>query len=157
MAFRAFCVTAGHSLAAPVKPFWATKAAIPRPLQRKAQVEPATAAGWTVFALSVPAAVYGARVDWAAASETTERHEETSRVHRLSNERVNIGGLRHNRGRSPRGGHSHESAACGEASCCVKNERPRSICRTARFPFPPVRPTMRSPVRLVPAISAGAV
>ena len=65
------CVTAGYSLAAPVKPFWVTSGETLTP--REAAVVLAAPAGWMVFALLLPAAVYGARVGWLAASETTER------------------------------------------------------------------------------------
>jgi hypothetical protein len=70
--FGALCVTAGYSLAAPVKPFWATRGETFAPLQREAAVVLAAPAGWMVFALLVPAAVYGARVGWMAASEATQ-------------------------------------------------------------------------------------
>jgi AcrR family transcriptional regulator len=73
VAFGAPCVGAGYSLAAPVKPFWVTSAETLTPLQREAAVVLAAPAGWMVFALLLPAAVYGAKVGWLAASETTER------------------------------------------------------------------------------------
>ncbi len=73
VAFGALCVSAGHSLAAPVKPFWVTRVETLTPLQREAAVVLAAPAGWMVFALLLPAAAYGARVGWLAASETTER------------------------------------------------------------------------------------
>jgi hypothetical protein len=56
-----------------VKPFWVTSAETLTPLQREAAVVLAAPAGWMVFALLLPAAVYGAKVGWLAASETTER------------------------------------------------------------------------------------
>ena len=73
VAFGALCIGAGYSLAAPVRPFWVTSAEPLPPLQREAAVVLAAPAGWMVFALLLPAAVYGARVGWLAASETTER------------------------------------------------------------------------------------
>jgi hypothetical protein len=73
VAFGAPCVGAGYSLAAPVKPCWVTSAETLTPLQREAAVVLAAPAGWMVFALLLPAAVYGAKVGWLAASETTER------------------------------------------------------------------------------------
>jgi hypothetical protein len=76
VAFGALCVSAGYSLAAPVKPFWVTGAETLTPFQRKAAVVLAAPAGWMVFALLLPAAVYGARVGWLTASETTERREK---------------------------------------------------------------------------------
>jgi hypothetical protein len=76
VAFGALCVSAGYSLAAPVKPFWVTSAETLTPLQRKAAVVLAAPAGWMVFALLVPAAVYAARVGWVTASETTVGREK---------------------------------------------------------------------------------
>jgi hypothetical protein len=72
VAFGALCVTAGYSLAAPVKPFWVTTGETFAPLQREAAVVLAAPAGWMVFALLVPAAVNGARVGWMAASEAPQ-------------------------------------------------------------------------------------
>ena len=74
--FGALCVHAGYSLAAPVRPFWATRAETLAPLQREAVAVLATPAGWMVFALFMPAAVYGARVGWVTASETVERRDK---------------------------------------------------------------------------------
>jgi len=76
VAFGALCVSAGYSLAAPVKPFWVTGGETLTPLERKAAVILAAPAGWMMFALLLPAAVYGARVGWLTASETTERREK---------------------------------------------------------------------------------
>ena len=72
VAFGALCVSAGYSLAAPVKPFWATRVETLTPLQREAAKVLAAPAGWMMFALLLPAAVYGARVGWVAASEATQ-------------------------------------------------------------------------------------
>jgi hypothetical protein len=76
VAFGALCLSAGYSLAAPVRPFWVTSAETLTPLQREAAVVLAAPAGWMVFALLLPVAVYGARVGWLTASETTERREK---------------------------------------------------------------------------------
>ena len=76
VAFGALCVSAGYSLAAPVKPFWVTGSETLTPLQRKAAVVLAAPAGWMVFALLLPAAVYGAKVGWVTASETMEGREK---------------------------------------------------------------------------------
>jgi AcrR family transcriptional regulator len=73
VAFGALCVNAGYSLAAPVKPFWATRTETLTPLEREAAVVVAAPAGWMVFALLLPAAVYGVRVGWLTVSETRER------------------------------------------------------------------------------------
>jgi hypothetical protein len=76
VAFGALCVSAGYSLAAPVKPFWVTSTETLTPLQREAAVVLSAPAGWMVFGLLLPVAVYGARVGWLTASETTERREK---------------------------------------------------------------------------------
>ena len=76
VAFGALCVSAGYSLAAPVKPFWVAKGETITPLQKAAAVMLAAPAGWMVFALLVPAAVYGARVGWVTASESVERRDK---------------------------------------------------------------------------------
>jgi hypothetical protein len=76
VAFGALCVSAGYSLAAPVKPFWVTGAETLTGLQREAAVVLAAPAGWMMFALLVPGAAYGARVGWVTASETMERREK---------------------------------------------------------------------------------
>ncbi len=76
VAFGALCVSTGYSLAGSVKPFWVTNAETLAPLQREAALVLAAPAGWMVFALLLPTAVYGARKGWAAASETTEPREK---------------------------------------------------------------------------------
>jgi hypothetical protein len=76
VAFGALCVNAGYSLAAPVRPFWVTSAETLTPLQRRAAVVLAAPAGWMVFALLLPAAVYAGRAGWVMASETTEGREK---------------------------------------------------------------------------------
>jgi hypothetical protein len=76
VAFGALCVSAGYSLAAPVKPFWATSTETLTPLQREAAVVLAAPAGWMMFALLLPPAVYGVRVGWLTASETMERRQK---------------------------------------------------------------------------------
>jgi hypothetical protein len=76
VAFGALCVSAGYSLAAPVKPFWVTNTETLTPLERQAAVVLAAPAGWMVFALLLPAAVYAARAGWVTASETTEPREK---------------------------------------------------------------------------------
>ena len=75
VAFGALCVSAGYSLAAPGKPFWVAKPETVAPLQRAAAVMLAAPAGWMVFALLVPAAVYTVRVGWVTASESEERRD----------------------------------------------------------------------------------
>ena len=73
--FGALCVTAGYSLAGPVKPFWATRGETVAPFQRGAAEVLGAPAGWMMFALLLAAAVYGARVGWGTASEATQRHD----------------------------------------------------------------------------------
>jgi hypothetical protein len=75
VAFGALCVTAGYSLAAPVKPFWVTRVETVAPFQREVAKVLAAPAGWMMFALLLPAAVYGGRVGWVAASEATQGHD----------------------------------------------------------------------------------
>jgi hypothetical protein len=69
VAFGALCVTAGHSLAGPVKPFWVTGAETLTPLRREAAVVLSAPAGWMVFALLLPAAVHGAKAGWRVAAD----------------------------------------------------------------------------------------
>jgi hypothetical protein len=76
VAFGALCVTAGYSLAASVRPFWATRAEALGPLQREAAAVLSVPAGWMVFALLVPAAVYGAKAGWVIASGAVERRDK---------------------------------------------------------------------------------
>jgi hypothetical protein len=64
--FGALCVNAGYGLAAPVKPFWVASAETLTPLQCKVGAVLAVPAGWIVFALLLPAAVYAARLAPAA-------------------------------------------------------------------------------------------
>ncbi len=91
VAFGALCVRAGYSLAAPVRPFWVTSAETLTPLQRKAAVVWAAPAGWMVFALLLPAAVYAARVGWVTASETPQRGDRVVGLgHGRASHRVNF-------------------------------------------------------------------
>ena len=67
VAFGALCVNAGYALAGAGRPFWAANVGnlegIARPLAAVLSVP----AGWMVFALLVPSALYGMRVGWASA------------------------------------------------------------------------------------------
>jgi hypothetical protein len=78
VAFGALCVTAGYSLAALEKPFWVAKGGTS--LKGAARVLAAllaVPAGWMIFALLVPAAVYGAKVGWGVAADAmAERREK---------------------------------------------------------------------------------
>jgi hypothetical protein len=76
VAFGSLCVSAGYSLAAPVKPFWVTRAETLTPLERNAGALLAAPAGWMLFALLLPVAGYGVRVGWLTASETSARREK---------------------------------------------------------------------------------
>ncbi len=80
VAFGALCVNAGYSLAAPVKPFWVTSAETLTPLQRKAAVVLAAPAGWMVFALMLPAAVYAARAGTSKARGARVTTEQKART-----------------------------------------------------------------------------
>ena len=76
VAFGALCVSAGYNLGAPERPFWAAKDAGLRGAERGLSVVLALPAGWMIFALLLPAAVYGARVGWGlAADRSAERRE----------------------------------------------------------------------------------
>jgi hypothetical protein len=77
VAFGAVCVSAGYSLAGPVKPFWATRVETVAPFQREAAEVLAAPAGWMIFALLLPAAGYGAKVGWGMAADgTTQRRDK---------------------------------------------------------------------------------
>jgi hypothetical protein len=76
VAFGALCVSAGYNLGASERPFWVAKDAGLRGAERGLSVVLALPAGWMIFALLVPAAVYGARVGWElAADRLAERRE----------------------------------------------------------------------------------
>jgi hypothetical protein len=67
VAFGALCVHAGYELAGTGAPFWAAKVGHLEGAPRLLSVVLAVPAGWMVFALLVPAALYGVKVGWAAA------------------------------------------------------------------------------------------
>jgi hypothetical protein len=76
VAFGALCVSAGYNLGAPERPFWVAKDEGLRGAERGLSVVLALPAGWMIFALLLPAAVYGARVGWGlAADRSAERRE----------------------------------------------------------------------------------
>jgi hypothetical protein len=77
VAFGALCLSAGYSLAAPVKPLWIAKAETVAPLQETAAVVVGAPAGWIVFARSwYRPRFYGARVGWVTASRSIERRDK---------------------------------------------------------------------------------
>ena len=76
VAFGALCVCAGYNLAAPDRPFWAAKGSSATGLQRLLAVMLSVPAGWMVFALLMPAAVYGARVGWGVAVDSMAEARE---------------------------------------------------------------------------------
>jgi hypothetical protein len=69
VAFGAMCVHAGFSLASADKPFWAIKANSLQGTTRLLAVVLSVPAGWMIFALLVPVAVYGAKVGWSLARD----------------------------------------------------------------------------------------
>ena len=69
VAFGALCTAAGYSLATPERPFWVTKDASLPAAQRALAAVLALPAGWMIFALLMPTAVYGAKVGWAVAGD----------------------------------------------------------------------------------------
>ena len=77
VAFGALCVNAGYGLATPERPFWVVRDAGLRGAPRVLAVLLSIPAGWMIFALLVPAAVYGAKVGWGVAADAmAERREK---------------------------------------------------------------------------------
>jgi hypothetical protein len=69
VAFGALCVNAGYSLAIAERPFWAARRESGRGAERVLAIVLSLPAGWMVFALLMPAAVYGAKVGWVMAAD----------------------------------------------------------------------------------------
>ena len=69
VAFGALCMAAGYSLATPERPFWVTKDVSLSRAERTLAVVLGVPAGWMIFALLEPAAVYGAKVGWGVAGD----------------------------------------------------------------------------------------
>ena len=69
VAFGALCVNAGYELAGAGRPFWAAKVGNLEGTARPLAAVLSVPAGWMVFALLVPSALYGMKVGWAAASD----------------------------------------------------------------------------------------
>jgi hypothetical protein len=76
VAFGALCVSAGYSLAMPERPFWVAKDASLRGAQGVLAGVLAVPAGWMIFALLVPVAVYGAKVGWEVAADAMAERRE---------------------------------------------------------------------------------
>jgi hypothetical protein len=76
VAFGAMCVHAGYNLAAADKPFWAVKANSFQGMTRLLAVVLSVPAGWMIFALLVPVAVYGAKVGWSLAMDAMAEKRE---------------------------------------------------------------------------------
>ena len=70
------CVHAGYDLADSDKPFWTVKANSLQGMTRLLAVALSVPAGWMIFALLVPVAVYGARVGWALARDAMAGRRE---------------------------------------------------------------------------------
>jgi len=69
VAFGALCLRAGYSLGTSDRPFWAERVDGLRPSTRMLAMVLSVPAGWMIFALLVPVAVYGARAGWAIARD----------------------------------------------------------------------------------------
>jgi hypothetical protein len=69
VAFGALCVHAGYSLALADKPFWVARTEGTSGLSRSVAVVLSLPAGWMMFALLLPAAMYGARQGWRSAGD----------------------------------------------------------------------------------------
>jgi hypothetical protein len=68
VAFGALCVHAGYSLALADKPFWVARTESTSGLSRSLAIVLSLPAGWMMFALLLPAAMYGARQGWRSAA-----------------------------------------------------------------------------------------
>jgi hypothetical protein len=78
VSFGALCVHAGYSLGSSDKPFWAAKVNSLHGVPRLLGVVLSVPAGWMIFALLMPAAVYGAKVGWSWASDPQAQRRERS-------------------------------------------------------------------------------
>jgi hypothetical protein len=69
VAFGALCVHAGYSLALADKPFWVARSESASGVSRSLAIVLSLPAGWMMFALLLPAALYGARQGWRLAGD----------------------------------------------------------------------------------------
>jgi hypothetical protein len=69
VAFGALCVHAGYSLALADKPFWVARSESASGVSRWLAIVLSLPAGWMLFALLLPAAMYGARQGWRLADD----------------------------------------------------------------------------------------
>ncbi len=69
VAFGALCVHAGYSLALADKPFWVARSEGTSGLSRSLAIVLSLPAGWMMFALLLPAAMYGAKQGWRLAGD----------------------------------------------------------------------------------------
>lgn len=76
VAFGALCVHAGYTLATPDPPFWVHSNANLRGAARGLAVVLGIPAGWMVFVLLVPVALYGAKVGWDLAADALAEGRE---------------------------------------------------------------------------------
>jgi hypothetical protein len=70
VAFGALCVHAGYSLALTDKPFWVAKTESASGGSRLLAIVLALPAGWMMFALLLPAVMYGAKQGWRLAGDS---------------------------------------------------------------------------------------
>jgi hypothetical protein len=76
VAFGALCVNAGYGLGVSERPFWAVKGARLGGIQRTLAGVLSVPAGWMIFALLLPAAVYGMKVGWGVAADRLAQARE---------------------------------------------------------------------------------
>jgi hypothetical protein len=69
VAFGALCVHAGYSLASVDRPFWVARSDGASGLSRSLAIVLSLPAGWMMFALLLPAAMYGAKQGWRLAGD----------------------------------------------------------------------------------------
>ena len=69
VAFGSLCVHAGYSLALSDKPFWVARSDGASGLSRWLAIVLSLPAGWIMFALLLPAALYGAKQGWRLAGD----------------------------------------------------------------------------------------
>jgi hypothetical protein len=69
VAFGSLCVHAGYSLALADRPFWVARSESTSGLLRSLAMVLSLPAGWMMFALLLPAAMYGARHGWRLAAD----------------------------------------------------------------------------------------
>jgi hypothetical protein len=76
VAFGALCVHAGYDLATTSRPFWVARGGGKEGLTTALSVALSVPAGWMVFALLLPTAMYGVRMGWVAAHDALAERRE---------------------------------------------------------------------------------